>query len=159
MKRRVSNSGVGIDQGLPPLLSLPFVVSSKLEIPPLLVSAGCLRTSKPSVAAMRFGCLPYIHSSHSTANLEGHLENDLRLLCKKTPTVSKCHPSSHSGQPKLQSQKKQQDRKHSLSLCLANNSPNLLRIVIRCRDHLSSGENRAGCADLVTCPSITFFRV
>lgn len=31
--------------------------------------------------------------------------------------------------------------------------------VTRWRDHLSSGENRAGCADLVTLPSTTFFKV
>jgi hypothetical protein len=37
--------------------------------------------------------------------------------------------------------------------------PKRLRIVIRWRDHLSSGEKRAGCADLVTCPSSTFLSV
>lgn len=37
--------------------------------------------------------------------------------------------------------------------------PNLLFIVTLCLDHLSSGEKRAGCADLVTCPRATFLSV
>jgi hypothetical protein len=41
----------------------------------------------------------------------------------------------------------------------ASRTANLLRTAMRCRDHLSSGEKRAGCADLVTCPSMTFFSV
>lgn len=45
------------------------------------------------------------------------------------------------------------------SFCCVKRSPNLFRRVIRWRDHLSSGEKRAGCADLVTWPSITFLRV
>ena len=38
-------------------------------------------------------------------------------------------------------------------------SPKRRRSVMRCRDHLSSGEKRAGCADFVTWPSSTFFSV
>lgn len=44
-------------------------------------------------------------------------------------------------------------------LCCVSNSPKRFFSVTRWRDHLSSGEKRAGCADLVTVPSRTFFSV
>jgi len=44
-------------------------------------------------------------------------------------------------------------------LSLGIKIPNLFLSVMRWRDHLSSGEKRAGCADLVTCPPMTFLRV
>lgn len=45
------------------------------------------------------------------------------------------------------------------SLSLGMSRLNLFLSVIRWRDHLSSGEKRAGCADLVTWPSSTFLSV
>jgi len=45
------------------------------------------------------------------------------------------------------------------SLSLGISRLNRFRSVIRWRDHLSSGEKRAGCADLVTWPSSTFLSV
>ena len=45
------------------------------------------------------------------------------------------------------------------SRCCVNSRPKRRFSVTRCRDHLSSGEKRAGCADLVTCPWATFLRV
>ena len=45
------------------------------------------------------------------------------------------------------------------SLCCVSKSPKRLFKVTRCRDHLSSGEKRAGCADFVTSPCRTFFSV
>ena len=49
------------------------------------------------------------------------------------------------------------DQKHLLFS--VKRSPKRLRMVILWRDHLSSGEKRAGCADLVICPSRTFLSV
>lgn len=45
------------------------------------------------------------------------------------------------------------------SFCCVNSRPKRRLSVTRCRDHLSSGEKRAGCADLVTCPWPTFLSV
>lgn len=44
-------------------------------------------------------------------------------------------------------------------LCCVKSSPYLFFKVTRCREYLSSGENRAGCADLVTSLPTTFFSV
>ncbi len=44
-------------------------------------------------------------------------------------------------------------------LCCVKSNPYLFFSVTRCLEYLSSGENRAGCADLVTSPETTFFRV
>lgn len=52
---------------------------------------------------------------------------------------------------------KEEKEKH-IPLALGNR-PKRLRSSTRCLDHLSSGEKRAGCADLVTLPSRTFLSV
>lgn len=45
------------------------------------------------------------------------------------------------------------------SFCCVKSNPYLFFNVTRCLEYLSSGENLAGCADLVTSPETTFFRV
>ena len=44
-------------------------------------------------------------------------------------------------------------------LCCVINSPYLFLSVTRCLEYLSSGENRAGCADFETSPETTFLSV
>jgi hypothetical protein len=45
------------------------------------------------------------------------------------------------------------------SLCCVKSNPYLFFSVTRCLEYLSSGENLAGCADLVTSPDTTLCRV
>jgi hypothetical protein len=52
----------------------------------------------------------------------------------------------------------QNQENHVPSTCVIN-SPNLFFNTTLCLEYLSSGLNLAGCADFVTTPSNTFFRV
>src|SRR6188768_3943698 len=54
--------------------------------------------------------------------------------------------------------RRDEEQGHDALLCPCN-KPKRFLSVTRCRDHLSSGEKRAGCADLVTLPSRTFWSV
>ncbi|KAK0123990.1 hypothetical protein ONS95_008979 [Cadophora gregata] len=79
------------------------------------------------------------------------LAQDLEILCQ---------PVSTSSTRRSPWQKSAMNSADSVNLlCCVKSSPYLFFSVTRCLEYLSSGEKRAGCADLVTSPETTFLSV